>query len=159
MGIGRGVTVQRSRKCLVEKGFELKFAKHVHIVHTGECPGCTHVFDVDGAEFPWHITEAGPRVTRLMDDFYAVNVGILCLNKETREVSFAAVGNMGRIPVIGGVEFPWYITEDGFVFRQSSKTVPSVTLSFLASQVDVEGIPMIDARETYDNGGNRVAVR
>lgn len=129
----------------------MKFAKHVHIVHTGECPGCTHVFDVDGAEFPWYITKAGPRVTRLMDDFYSVHVEIFCVDKETHDMSFAftATDDKGSYaPVICGIEFPWYLTENGFVFSSSKKSLPTVALSFFASQVDVEGITMIDARTT-----------
>lgn len=123
----------------------MKFAEHVHIVHTGECPDCTHVFDVDGAEFPWYVTEAGPRVTRLADDVYAVHVEIFCMDKKTRGISFTMTGD-SHIPVIGGVEFPWYITEDGFVLKSEWKSLPTVTLSFLANHVDAKGIPMIDAR-------------
>jgi hypothetical protein len=129
----------------------MNFAKRVHIVHTGKCPDCTHVFDVDGAEFPWYITEAGPRVTRLMDAFYAVHVEMFCVDKENGHIlSFSTTGDRNTIPVIGGVEFPWFLTEDGFVTRSAWKSLMTVTLSFLSSQVDVEGIPMIDARTTAD---------
>jgi hypothetical protein len=86
-----------------------------------------------------------------MDAFYAVHVELFCVDKETgNTLPFSVTGDRGHIPVIGGVEFPWYLTGDGFVARSAWKNLMTVTLSFLSSRVDVEGIPMIDARVTAD---------
>jgi hypothetical protein len=58
-------------------------AELVEIAHRCDCKtaveapgqdGVEHVFRVDGADFPWHISEGGPVVTRLGDDLYTVAV-------------------------------------------------------------------------------------
>jgi len=118
----------------------VKFAKHVAIVHTGKCPDCDHIFEVDGEEFPWWITEKGPKVAHLQD-MYAVTVEIYCIDRKTlRDVPFSTTGDHNHIPVFGGVEFPWYITQDGYTYHQRDDIVSYVELTFIAETANVRGI-------------------
>jgi hypothetical protein len=63
----------------------------VVFTHRCHCPGATeppgeagveHVFTIDGAEFPWYIAESGLKVTRLADDFYAIDLTVFANHVE-----------------------------------------------------------------------------
>jgi hypothetical protein len=96
-------------------------------------------FDVDGVEFPWFISERGPIVTRIMDDLYAIDVEIIMLDKETKEVlpfGWTVIAcSVPTVPIIGGVEFPWTCTDDEMVLRFCHKMFPTLSLKFCARNV------------------------
>lgn len=131
-------------------------------------------FTVDGELFPWYL-EHTPIVTRLTDRIWAIKVDILCLDSgpdgcvPDRCLPFTTAGVNSHTPVIGGVEFPWSITHDGYTFTAGCKTFPTVSLSFLAYNVDIEGpktfdrdlpdgitktFPINDARWVFDADAN-----
>lgn len=106
-------------------------------------------FDVDGKPFPWYLEDKEPEVKWLRDDLSSVKVTIFA------HEGFSCEG-IGKSPVIAGIEFPWYITEDGFEYRAARGHVPTVTLAFLARQV--LGIGQEDLRPgIYSFNGDRVA--
>lgn len=50
----------------------------IHIIREGE-----HFFmEIDGQEFPWHISADGPTVTTARDQFPSVSISILADNIE-----------------------------------------------------------------------------
>jgi hypothetical protein len=152
-----------------------KIAKTVVIRHVCHCDGAVekpdcdeakeHVFDVDGKEFPWFISERGPIVKRLADDLYSVDVEIMLVSKEKRDADgntsrphhwyldfgYATYGgsSVPYIPVINGFEFPWLLIEDGCELRFGHKIVPALHLAFLAHEVDAN-IPIEDLRREPD---------
>lgn len=108
-------------------------------------------FDVDGEDFPWWISEREPVVTQLADDLFSVHVEIIAVprvydNPENKTLAACHVGDgdlsvrtegyMGRRLFIGGVEFPWMITYDGFTIKTGGTTCQTVELSFFAKTVD-----------------------
>jgi hypothetical protein len=111
-------------------------------------------FTVDGQDFPWFISERGPIITQLADNFYGIEVEIFCIGRDSKQyLPFTTAGRDGHTPVIGGVEFPWLIAHDGYTFKSGCKNIPSVTLTFFA--YEVESCRYIeDVREVYDNDGN-----
>lgn len=114
------------------------------------------VFDVDGKTFPWFITQRGPKVTR-HETLYTVHVELYCVDMETKEVlGFRSSGYHGHVPVIGDTEFPWEITEDGYVYRTGLRVLPSVTLSFFAENVDIDSALIDDRREIRNIEGTYV---
>lgn len=131
-----------------------------------------HVFTVDGEDFPWLISDRGPIVTRLADDFYAVDVEILLLNKNRNDkgrheiLSFGYETYDGQMvpfrPVIGGVVFPFSCTDDEITLRFTNKILPTLRLKFLARDVDAKGIEIDDQRPQwidramYRGGGDLV---
>jgi hypothetical protein len=137
-----------------------KIAKTVVIRHVCHCDGAVekpdcdeakeHVFDVDGKEFPWFISERGQIVKRLADDLYSVDVEILEIDKDTMktlpfEYLLDGTNMVPGIPVIGGREFPWLITEDVMTLTFGYKVYPTLRLAFLAHEVDAN-IPIEDCR-------------
>jgi len=114
-------------------------------------------FTVDGAQFPWYISEDGPQVTKLGNELYGITVAIFCVDRETRCYQTFTVGSDDEdCPPerfsIGGVEFPWAISSDGFTYNVSSKSVPTVTLTFFARNVE-DDKPILDQREVCDIDG------
>lgn len=127
-----------------------------------------HRFDVDGQPFPWHISEDGARFTRLLDDFYRVDVDILPILRAKPDNKLPTGGRLYRDArtkeearseevrdsrdgglFIAGVEFPWVIAEDGIAYTRSRTTVATITLSFFAESVDTDG-EVTDERELDD---------
>lgn len=98
------------------------------------------VFMVDGKPFPWWIDEKGPQVTKLADDLYAVAVDILVVSATGNDTpeTFHHDGfgnNTWPQPIINGIEFPWYISQDGFTYRANCRICPVVELAFFAQSV------------------------
>lgn len=132
----------------------------VLIRHTCHCDTATnrphddepeiHRFEVDGEPFPWYISEKGPQVTRLADDFWRIDIEILGLARIVTEamLPIGSSGRMGEIPVIGGIAFPWLMTEEGWSMTAGHKQIPTVTLGFLARNVDTN-TPVTDLREQW----------
>jgi len=122
-----------------------------------------YVFTVDGEDFPWYISETGPIVTRLADDFYSVYVEIFLMDKETHDyLPFSYVlsdfNSPPTWPIIAGNEFPWLLTEDGAQLNMSGKMIPTLKLAFLAQSVTAN-IPIEDKRPAGDifcNGGDLI---
>lgn len=104
-------------------------------------------FTVDGEQFPWFISEEGPRATPLYGDLFAVHVDIIVLDPDGDNESFAADSWHGQ-PVIAGRVFPWYITEDGYCFEVSRCDCAVVKLAFLAHSI--VGIPVDEAGVEQD---------
>lgn len=120
-------------------------------------PEPEYLFDVDGEPFPWFLTRSGPTVARY-PMIYVVHVQLYCLDLKTKAVlDFRSSGYNGHTPVIGGVEFPWDITDDGYVYQSGTKVLPSVTLSFLAREVDIDPLLIDDRREVRNINGEHVA--
>ena len=92
-------------------------------------------FLVDGEDFPWHISASGPLVSKLHDDLYAIQVDIFPIDVKTHE-SLPFTTADGYLPCLGGVEFPWYISEDGYSFKSSKKNFAVLSLTFIARHVD-----------------------
>jgi hypothetical protein len=119
------------------------------------------MFCVDGDPFPWWISEEGPQVTRIADDLYSVWVGILgFLSGHSGDAALTHGGLQGDEgwpqPVIIGIEFPWYISSDGFTYRSGgSSEVPVVELEFFTKSV--EGIPIADEAGAPEDGKVREA--
>lgn len=117
------------------------------------------VFSVDGEAFPWWISEAGPSARKLADDLYLVHVEIFATITEgdDRVEGFHHGGlpDWGwPQPIMCGTEFPWCISQDGFTYRSSGSTLPTVELEFFAESV--EGMPVTD-HEAPDDGKLRMA--
>lgn len=122
-------------------------ASTVVIRHKCDCPaasqppgedGIEHRFDVDGAIFPWYISEEGPRVTQL-DGMYTVEVTIFgVLRDDAGAPSVVSDTQYGALEICG-LTFPWSITADGLTYRRSHTEVPTVHLSFFAEHVDTDG--------------------
>jgi hypothetical protein len=144
-----------------------EIAKHVYI---NPVKGDENRFTVDGEEFPWYISERGPQVAKIADNLFTVHVEIPLTDKSrpwkredaedaSRWLSFSASGYACRTPIIGGQEFPWVVTEDGFTFSASRKNFPTVSLAFFAAEVEFSdpttGWCLIDdKREIYDVNGD-----
>jgi hypothetical protein len=70
-----------------------RVAETVLIRHPCDCPTASrplgegeqpeHRFEINGVEFPWHITTDGPTVTKLGDDLYTVRVEIFAHSVDT----------------------------------------------------------------------------
>ena len=158
----------------------LKRSSHVVIRHVCHCKTAAeppadedkieHVFTIDGEDFPWYISERGQIVTRVMDDLYVVDVEIIELCKEPGEhylytLDFGYTSDrcsVPNIPVIGGVEFPWLLTDDVMTLTFGHKQFPTLHLKFFAESVDAN-IPIDDQRaahrdkEIFRNGGELIA--
>lgn len=151
-----------------------KIPDQVYIRHNCDCAtsteppspdGKVHAFKVDGQDFPWFISERGPQVSKLADDFYTIDVEILGVNKKRNdkgECNYLEVGFRPYLqPVIGDVTFPWTITEDGWRFSVARTQLPIVHLAFFAHSVDVQGVDVDDRSAAWVNrviddlGGNR----
>jgi hypothetical protein len=133
------------------------------VVHPANGEPHYHVFTVDGEDFPWYVSERGPRVTQFGDNLYAVNVEIYGYamipeggESAGRDLSLKVGGYMGHHLYIGDVEFPWDITGDGVIIRSSSKTIPSVELSFFVRNVDSNEF-IADARHVDNIDGDTYA--
>jgi hypothetical protein len=114
-----------------------------------------HRFDVDGQPFPWHITERGPAFSQLPNGLYVVRLEMFCIPKDASGLgSFAQVH--GHAPVIGGLEFPWWITEAGLMYRASRKELATVQLGFFAESVDAD-CEIGGVGGEYEMGGNLIA--
>jgi hypothetical protein len=61
--------------------------------------GVEHVFTLDGVEFPWHISEEGPRVRKL-EGLYAIDVTIPVEDVDVDGVEIADA-TLPRLPVSG----------------------------------------------------------
>jgi hypothetical protein len=63
-----------------------ELARTVTVHHICHCDAATehptdgedveHLFTIDGVEFPWHISDTGPVIVRLINDLYKVTVEI-----------------------------------------------------------------------------------
>lgn len=96
-------------------------------------------FTVDGEDFPWLVSERGPKVTRVMDDLYIIDVEILGLSKPPFEILSIGYVNPAAgvpiMPVIDGLEFPWTLTDDDVVLTFGTKRYPTLQLKFYAHSV------------------------
>lgn len=149
----------------------------VVIRHTCTCEGALehpahgapheHVFTVNGEDFPWYISERGQRVTRLADDLYSVDVEIMLLDKQLTDGHHAVLPfgyptyGIPYVPLIGGQEFPWPLTEDGCQLNFGHKVVPTLHLAFLARSVDTNaGVDdrrrVMSGQDIYRNGGDLI---
>jgi hypothetical protein len=130
-----------------------------------------HKFEVDGAEFPWYISERGPIITRVSDDLFVVDVEIVQMHRGNQQyLSFEyRSGYFGNydgdttwsgpppfVPVIGGEPFPWLCTEDEMVLRFSHKQIPTLALKFYARNVS-SSARIRDSRDIFCAGGSLVA--
>lgn len=149
-----------------------KIAKDVVIRHVCHCDTAVerpegdepqeHVFTIDGEEFPWLISDRGPVVRQLRDDFYTIDVEIAMVDKMTFD--YLALGDHCPpvVPVIGGVEFPWLLTDDECHLTFGHKVIPTLRLVFIARNVDAN-IPIEDCRRGPDDeaiycaGGDLIA--
>lgn len=137
-----------------------KIAKDVVIHHVCHCDTAVehpehddpqeHVFTVDGEDFPWLISERGPVVKRLHDDLYSVDVEIVLVDKATFDYVPFVNDWIPVIPIIGGVEFPWLLTEDECHLTFGRKVVPKLRLAFIARHVGAN-IPIEDCRPGHDD--------
>lgn len=119
----------------------------------GEHP--EHRFDVDGEPFPWAMTVEGPTFTRVLDDLYRVNLTLLPVVMSNRAVvGVEVVGGFASALVIGGVAFPWSLT-DTVTISCARGQMTSVELAFLARDVDTD-VDVTDGRgrAVYDVDGS-----
>jgi hypothetical protein len=107
-------------------------------------------FEVDGEDFPWWVSEKAPQVTQVMDDLFTVKVEIFgghekigrygdgdeMLRVGRTDVPIRVEGYQGKRLFIGDVEFPWDMTADGYRIECGMRILPTITLSFLARDVD-----------------------
>lgn len=60
----------------------IKIRHRCHCATAAEPPGddgiIEHVFEIDGQEFPWYITEDGPEIVKLGEGLYAVSITLVC---------------------------------------------------------------------------------
>jgi hypothetical protein len=150
-----------------------KIAQRVVIRHTCNCKYAIakpvyeaeqHVFTVDGEDFPWYITERGQIVKRIRDDLYLIDIEIIGLDKKT--VHTIAIEYLIEdspapcIPVIGGREFPWLLSEHPMTLTFGHKMFPILHLAFFAREVDAN-IEVQDLRDeqlpVYCAGGYLIA--
>lgn len=114
-----------------------------------------HVFQVDGQDFPWHISERGPIVTHVADDLYKINVEIFLITgpadhaagKPVRAlpIGYTAPGMdtppdgpgpvAPYIPLIDGQQFPWLCDDSPMQISFSHKQLPTLNLTFYARNV------------------------
>jgi hypothetical protein len=151
-------------------------AKTVVIRHVCHCDSAVvepdddaaeeHVFTVDGEDFPWFITERGQIVKRLRDDLYSIDVEIVQLDRATLatlpfDYTRTEEGcSVPSVPVIGGREFPWALTDDVMTLTFGYKVYPTLHLAFYAREVDAN-IPIEDLRDNpqdvFCEGGDLIA--
>lgn len=121
----------------------------------GEKP--EHRFDVDGAPFPWHMTEAGPHFLQLAPQLYAVYVRIIPLLRDADDKGEAAGFShqgYGMAPWICGRPFPWMISEHGIAYTCSRTELPVLALAFFAEAVDADcDVPGVPPGEHWSFGG------
>jgi hypothetical protein len=104
-----------------------------------------HRFDVDGRPFPWHLAEDRPAEFRKQGPLYRVSVRILPVTVDNRQRVGVHFNPPEGYPIIGGVEFPWAITDDGLTYTAGPRRVPILELTFLANHVDSDlEIPELD---------------
>jgi hypothetical protein len=137
-----------------------KIADHVKI--TGKLHTPSYLFEVDGEDFPWFITEQGVLgVTQLLDNLFAVKVEIVCIAKDPKtkkpseswDMEVRTGGYNGRRLFLDDVEFPWVIAEDGIMVKSGRTIAHTAILSFLARDVDCSGF-VEDARVVCDIDGS-----
>lgn len=108
-------------------------------------------FCVDGKPFPWWISEEGATAQKLMADLYLVHVNIFCVSTFYHEGLEPSDGGGWAQPVMQGIEFPWYISSDGFTYHsRGGREVPTVELAFLAESV--QGMEVTDPNDFLDDG-------
>lgn len=114
-----------------------------------------HRFDVDGAEFPWHITEGGARFAK-RGGVYLVEVDIVPLERGgNNEMLDVTLGYWRRQPRIGERAFPWAILSGSVRVEMLDDSFPLLHLTFLAEQVDADvEVPELDD-EAPDDGYHR----
>lgn len=109
------------------------------------------VFDVDGKPFPWHLPEH-PQVSarKITDGLYAVELAFMAVirDHETSPLSFEQTE--WDQPFICGIEFPWWIDEDGVKFTVCRTDISMVELTFFAEHV--EGIEVAEATSMPEDG-------
>lgn len=125
-----------------------------------------YMFTVDGVRFPWYVSERGPLITRVANDLYIVDVEVFLMgNEDQKLVEFALkssdpdVWAVPYVPLLGGVEFPWLITDDEMVLRFSHKQLPALSVRFYAHDVDTN-LDVTDERrdgDVYCAGGWLIA--
>lgn len=121
-----------------------------------------HRFEVDGKDFPWFLSARGPVVTRYADDLWRIDIDLFAIDHDTWKTLPIAVtpGMCGGADLeIGGVAFPWLMTQEGWTLTSSSKQLLTLTLGFFTRNVDTN-MPYTDQREVwadraiYANGGD-----
>lgn len=133
------------------------FARTVVWRHPCDCPTASrplepseepeHRFDVDGAPFPWYITEAGATF-RKAHGLYLVTVHIIPIRVTDSEPLHTTFEPHG-LPCIGGKPFPWAIADDSITLTASRRDGPVLTLTFIAEHVDAD--VDIPEEETNEN--------
>lgn len=116
-------------------------------------------FSVDGEPFPWWVSEEGPSFKKLATDLYLVKVRIIATHTPMDDLAEGfshgglPSGEDWPQPVILGIEFPWLISEDGFIYRsQGCKDIPTVELGFFTESV--EGVSRIEGDgKVFDANG------
>lgn len=102
--------------------------------------GDEHRFDVDGAPFPWYITEEGARFSKAGVGLYLVEVDILGLEADGNHNPLdITLSYWRKQPRIGERPFPWAITGDEIMVTQEAGGIPILHLEFLAFDVDTDG--------------------
>jgi hypothetical protein len=125
-----------------------------------------HVFQVDGDDFPWPLSERGPIVTRLKDDLFAVDVEIYLLGKKDGKYEYLEFGyfptNMTPfLPLINGRIFPWLLDANGWELKAGHKRLPQINLTFFTRNI-TGNYPVDDQRERWHGeaiwcaGGDRI---
>lgn len=92
-------------------------------------------FEVDGAKFPWLISDAGPKFIR-HGDAVLVTVETFPLDPDSYEyLPFSHT--YGEPGTIGGRAFPWAVTGE-VIYRHSPRDAPTLTLTFVAENIDAD---------------------
>lgn len=116
-----------------------------------------HVFEVDGKPFPWFLTERGAAFALGSSGLYIVRVEIFVLRRDNESLIFGTFSHShGQLPVIDGIEFPWWVTEAGLMYVSSRKDAPVVRLSFLAEHLDTD-TEIAGAGDVFEMTGNLIA--
>lgn len=112
-------------------------------------------FDVDGEEFPWWITSAGPKVMKLDEDLFAIKVTLFCngTSPDDRHQPNmdgpAVIIDTHENPSFGNRKgemqrFPWAITQTGVRTVRSALYCTQATLAFFAKAVDCDSSLILD---------------
>jgi hypothetical protein len=111
-------------------------------------------FEVDGARFPYYITQEGAAFTKLDDGFFKVTVTVLCgIRPDADGRSYRAAGvpffsdDQDAPCSIGGLPFPWAISDDGILYHRGRHNVGEVELSFYTDALDTDA-PVVDGTVT-----------
>lgn len=125
-----------------------------------------HRFDVDGKPFPWIVEAHGPALVQYTESLWTVKLtffpGLQFTGTELVHANPSALvggryvpprehGSWGLlvspVPVIDGRPFPWLLHSDGYEIKHGARHTLTVTLTFLAENVDTDG-PVVHATDT-----------